>query len=242
MAFLGLVPSEYSSGPSVRRRGITKAGNPHARRLLAEAAWAYQGVPRIGRQMRYRQEALPKAICDIVGATAPDVALPQAGGPRQGEAEGRHRRRPGGVPAGRVATAAIRSVRSAASRARGRILGVVRDLSTTETSVPRARQLRDEPQSGRYPIRGYQQRQPSLTRGAADQTDLKNPAPGTRGRHTELMNDEAGVLCPLDGRQPYQRNGVQPRAVRAGGFDFAGRCRRLVGCSALLGCALLTSG
>ena len=42
MAFLGLVPSEYSSGPSVRRGGITKAGNPHARRLLAEAAWAYQ--------------------------------------------------------------------------------------------------------------------------------------------------------------------------------------------------------
>ena len=65
MAFLGLVPSEYSSGPSVRRGGITKAGNPHARRLLAEAAWAYQGVPRIGRQMLYRQEALPKVICDI---------------------------------------------------------------------------------------------------------------------------------------------------------------------------------
>jgi len=58
MAYLGLVPSEYSSGPSVRRGGITKAGNPHARRLLAEAAWAYQGVPRIGRQMLYRQEAL----------------------------------------------------------------------------------------------------------------------------------------------------------------------------------------
>ena len=54
MAFLGLVPSEYSSGPSVRRGGITKAGNPHARRLLAEAAWAYQGMPRIGRQMLYR--------------------------------------------------------------------------------------------------------------------------------------------------------------------------------------------
>ena len=65
MAFLGLVPSEYSSGPSVRRGGITKAGNPHARRLLAEAAWAYQGMPRIGRQMLYRQEALPKSICDI---------------------------------------------------------------------------------------------------------------------------------------------------------------------------------
>jgi hypothetical protein len=47
------------------------------------------------------------------------------------------------------------------------------DISTIDTSVPRARQLRDEPQSGRYPTRGYQQRQPSLERGAADQTDLK---------------------------------------------------------------------
>ena len=50
MAYLGLVPSEYSSGPTVCRGGITKAGNPHVRRLLAEAAWAYQGIPRIGRQ------------------------------------------------------------------------------------------------------------------------------------------------------------------------------------------------
>jgi len=37
MAFLGLVPSGYSSDPSVRRGCITKAGNPHARRVLAEA-------------------------------------------------------------------------------------------------------------------------------------------------------------------------------------------------------------
>jgi transposase len=65
MAYLGLVPSEHSSGPNVRRGAITKAGNPHARRLLAEAAWAYQGIPRIGRQALYRQEALPKSICDI---------------------------------------------------------------------------------------------------------------------------------------------------------------------------------
>src|SRR6266850_111041 len=65
MAYLGLVPSEHSSGPSVRRGAITKAGNPHARRLLAEAAWAYQGIPRIGRQHAYRQEALPKVVRDI---------------------------------------------------------------------------------------------------------------------------------------------------------------------------------
>ncbi|MBI3490562.1 MAG: IS110 family transposase [Acidobacteria bacterium] len=65
MASLGLVPSEHSSGPSVRRGAITKAGNPHVRRRLAEAAWAYQGIPRIGRPHAYRQEALPKVVCDI---------------------------------------------------------------------------------------------------------------------------------------------------------------------------------
>lgn len=65
MAFLGLVPSEYSSGPSVRRGHITKAGNPHVRRLLAEAAWAYQGTPRIGRQHHDRQAALAKVVRDI---------------------------------------------------------------------------------------------------------------------------------------------------------------------------------
>jgi transposase len=64
MAYLGLVPSEYSSGPSVRRGGITKAGNPHVRRLLAEAAWAYHGMPRIGRQHADRQEAWPQVVCD----------------------------------------------------------------------------------------------------------------------------------------------------------------------------------
>lgn len=62
MAYLGLVPSERSSGPATRRGRITKAGNPHARRLLAEAAWAYRGVARIGRVMQARQAHLPAAV------------------------------------------------------------------------------------------------------------------------------------------------------------------------------------
>jgi len=62
MAYLGLVPSERSSGPATRRGHITKAGNPHARRLLAEAAWAYRSIPRIGRVMQQRQEHLAPAV------------------------------------------------------------------------------------------------------------------------------------------------------------------------------------
>jgi hypothetical protein len=60
------------------------------------------------------------------------------------------------------------------------------DISSIDTSVPRARQLRDEPQSGRYPTRGYQQRQPSLKRGAADQSDRKNDEHGKSVPRKEL--------------------------------------------------------
>jgi hypothetical protein len=60
------------------------------------------------------------------------------------------------------------------------------DVSLIDMSEPRARQLRDEPQSGRYPTRGYQQRQPSLERGAADQMDLQKE-PGKSGLRMELM-------------------------------------------------------
>jgi transposase len=42
MAYLGLVPSEHSSGGRVRRGGITKAGNALARRVLIEGAWTYR--------------------------------------------------------------------------------------------------------------------------------------------------------------------------------------------------------
>jgi transposase len=45
-AFVGLVPSEYSSGSSRRQGGITKAGNGRARRVLVEAAWAYRQAHR----------------------------------------------------------------------------------------------------------------------------------------------------------------------------------------------------
>ena len=62
MAYLGLVPSEHSSGASVRRGHITKTGNGHARRVLVEAAWAYRLRARVTRPLLKRQEGLPEAI------------------------------------------------------------------------------------------------------------------------------------------------------------------------------------
>ena len=65
MAYVGLVPSEHSSGDSVRRGGITKAGNSQARRALIEGAWTYRMQARISRKLHDRIEGLPKGIRDI---------------------------------------------------------------------------------------------------------------------------------------------------------------------------------
>ena len=64
MAYLGLVPSEHSSGATRRQGGITKAGNGAARRMLIEAAWSYRFPARISREQLLRQEGLAKPIRD----------------------------------------------------------------------------------------------------------------------------------------------------------------------------------
>ena len=64
IAYLGLVPSEHSSGGTRRQGGITKAGNAIARRMLIEAAWSYRFPARISREQLLRQEGLPKPIRD----------------------------------------------------------------------------------------------------------------------------------------------------------------------------------
>jgi transposase len=65
MAYLGLVPSEHSSGSTIRRGGITKAGNALARRVLIEGAWTYRMNARVSRKLHDRLEPLSAAIRDI---------------------------------------------------------------------------------------------------------------------------------------------------------------------------------
>src|SRR5262245_58397136 len=64
MAFLGLVPSERSTGERVRRAGLTLAGNKRARRVLIEGAWSYRHPARVSQtlQARLEGEGLPKAV------------------------------------------------------------------------------------------------------------------------------------------------------------------------------------
>ncbi|MDH3661614.1 MAG: IS110 family transposase [Alphaproteobacteria bacterium] len=65
MAFLGLVPSERSTGDSVRRGSITKAGNVRARRLLVESAWSYRYPARVSKEKLAKVEAAPRAVREI---------------------------------------------------------------------------------------------------------------------------------------------------------------------------------
>jgi len=65
MAYVGLVPSEHSSGPKRRQGSITKAGNSAARRMLVEAAWHYRFEPRVSPIIATRQDGLPSAVTDI---------------------------------------------------------------------------------------------------------------------------------------------------------------------------------
>jgi transposase len=65
MGFLGLTPSEHSTGAKRRLGGITKTGNVRARRVLIEAGWAYRWIPKMSRAIQERQEGLPQEVRDI---------------------------------------------------------------------------------------------------------------------------------------------------------------------------------
>jgi transposase len=66
MAFVGLVPSEYSSGGKEKRGGITKTGNSHARRILIEAAWSYRHLPAFGPRARRAMAQQPGPVREYV--------------------------------------------------------------------------------------------------------------------------------------------------------------------------------
>ena len=65
MSYVGLTPSEDTSGEKRRQGAITKTGSRHARRLLVEAAWHYRRAPAKGQTLRRRQEGQPAHIIEI---------------------------------------------------------------------------------------------------------------------------------------------------------------------------------
>jgi transposase len=65
MSYSGMVSSEYSSGGRIQRGPITKTGNSHLRRVIVEAAWAYQHKPWLGGWLAKRQQGLEEEIKQI---------------------------------------------------------------------------------------------------------------------------------------------------------------------------------
>jgi transposase len=64
IAFVGLVPSEHSSGERRRQRSITKVGNSHVRRLLVESAWHARRRPRVGYEFARRQRSQDAVVVE----------------------------------------------------------------------------------------------------------------------------------------------------------------------------------
>lgn len=65
MAFLGLVPGEYTSGDKRRQNSITKCGNSHARWMLVECSQHYRKAPKIGAALSKRQDGQPKKVKEL---------------------------------------------------------------------------------------------------------------------------------------------------------------------------------
>lgn len=65
MAYLGLVPTEDTTGDDVRRGSITKTRNSHVRRLLVESSWSYRLVPKKSREWWRRAKNAPKPVQEI---------------------------------------------------------------------------------------------------------------------------------------------------------------------------------
>ncbi len=98
MAYVGLVPSEHSSGQRRQRGAITKAGNTHVRRVLVESAWCYRFPARKTRHLQRRGEKTPPAVQDIAWKAQKRLC-------------GRYRRlQARGMPKGKVCTAIAREL------------------------------------------------------------------------------------------------------------------------------------
>jgi transposase len=65
MSYLGLIPSEHTTGERRRQGAITKTGNSHARRALIEGAWAYRYPAKVSRHLQLRLEKLPQVCQEI---------------------------------------------------------------------------------------------------------------------------------------------------------------------------------
>jgi transposase len=157
MSYLGVVPSEHSSGRQRKLGPITKSGSQHARRLLVEAAWHYRRPPRVAGSLRRRQaNADPRVVALSEGPAAAASRVVADGTTRQAPHDHRRRRRPRarrlllGGRHDRLSGAALTLVEEAAGTTAGIFAQPIRDTSMgshppVATPDPRRRALRRNP-------------------------------------------------------------------------------------------------
>ena len=159
IAYLGLVPREPSSGGSVRRGGITKAGNTLARRVLIEGAWTYRMPARISRKLHDRTRN-----CRRPSATFP-------WGPSCGSCA-RYRRLAAAAKAKVVVTTAI-------ARAMVGFIWAIAQVAQSAPAIPEL-QLDDNSAHRRRQDRGWESSSPVMSRSSNRRSSL-TAAPADTG-------------------------------------------------------------
>ena len=203
MSYLGVVPSEHSSGERRRRGAITKSGSQHARRLLVEAAWHYRRPPRVAGSLARRQTNGEPEIVALSwkaqrrlhhvwhGWSSATSAARSSPSPLPGSS-------PASAGRSRPPTDRGRSTRWSRRRPPGPSRQSIRDTPMGSrpprpvTPDARRRALRRNPVL-RYPTRAYQADRASRTR-----PDPPPPRPTKRPAPAGLS------CCGLDKRRPYQ--------------------------------------
>ena len=215
MSYLGLTPSEYSSGARQRRGPITKTGNSHVRRILVESAWHYRHPPRVGAALRKRREGQPGWA--VVLADRAQTRLHRrhrrlaAHGKPSVVANTAVARELAGVPVG--GAAAYPRIRG---RAAGRRPAARGGLSTTRLG-PREGGAGDTPLRSR---RGWMSEgRLRRTRGIAMRQ--RRPAPSTRDRRRRPLPAKHGHAARPQATREYQsdtsskqrpRSSISPRS------------------------------
>ncbi len=155
MAFLGLVPSEHSSGESKKRGRIARTGNGHVRRVLVESAWSYRFRPSMSVAIRKRNEGVSDNVKSSARLGKPQTRrtpLPEATTPDSA---------PSTPPRRRCHLRAMTHVRPTSQLANGP--GEAKGPAVTQTSHSTAAAPKARPDSNASLVRALARRPPAPT-------------------------------------------------------------------------------
>ena len=243
-AYLGLVPTESSSGAQRSQGSITKTGNTHARRLLVEAAWHHRKAYRPGLTMRARWDQAPAAARarGHEGNHRLHHRWEVFTGPEEAAGRRERRHRPG---AGRLVLVAGRDGRLTVTSAHpspGKVSGQV-TLTETMTErtptgpVPDRSPSRDDPGTTSCPVclRCYTPDRPTaVLQHRLPQDRVPAPAPATRRRRSPSRppgpaGRSPSTNAPTAGNDTWASNAARAAAPSPAGSASAANAHTVTG-------------